>query len=218
MKNVVMCQLSVMLESGLPGSIDYEKYARDFYKNINRNAFSLNSPVPDRNTWNQIPPDIPRIMCTSSDVDFNFSANNALFVLKEINEDWNCELTKLASEASKLFENIGLSYKFNYRLGIVLTVQSDHVTLCKNASSYVDNAVTDKTEWQLSFLDHKNNNALSINVWKRFIQNKNEDYSNYIIDVNTSLDSQINLRDNSIIKVFETLNEKLGVAYDEFTE
>ena len=218
MKNVVMCQLSVMLESGLPSSIDYEKYARDFYKNINRDTFSLNLPIPDKNAWNQMPPEIPRIMCTSSDVDFNFSASNALFVLKGAHEGWNCELTKLVSEASRIFEDIGLSYKFNYRIGIVLTVQADHEALCKNASSYLDNAVSDKIEWQLSFLDQRNNNALIVNRWKRFLQNKNENFSNYVVDVNTSPNSQINLRDNKIIEIFKTLNEVLRAAYDEFTE
>lgn len=218
MKNVVMCQLSVMLESGLPGSIDYEKYVRDFFRNINRELISLNFPIPDKNAWNQMPPEIPRVICNSNDIDVRFSGNNALFALKNIHGDWNQELRDMISEVSRIFEDIGHSYMFNYRVGVVLTTQVDSISLRRNVNGLIDNSVSDKSEWQLSFLDKIENGNLRINRWKRFIYNSNENYNQYIIDVNTSPDSRINLRDNTISCVFEILNETLSGAYNEFTE
>ena len=103
-------------------------------------------------------------------------------------------------------------------MGVVVTAQADHGTICRNVSDLINSSVSDRTEWQLSFLDNVQNGNLFVNKWERFICNRNENYSKYIIDVNTSPNSRINIRDDSISSVFEILNKILSGAYDEFTE
>lgn len=219
MKKVAICQISVMLEGSLPASIDYEQNAKNFFKKINKEIALLNTPVSNKNAWNTLSPEVPRIICSDNNsTNLTLAGNNATIFLKNTSSLWNEELAEIVRALSDMLENIGELYGFNYRFGVVLTINIDKNTIRQNVQQIIQNSILEKKEWQLSFLDTKEKDNLGINRWKRFIYNENEDDYKYIIDINTSAMSKLNLRSDKILNVFEILNKILHEAYDECKE
>lgn len=219
MKKVEICQISVMLEGSLPASVDYEQNARTFFEKINKEIVLLNAPVLDKNAWNALPPEVPRIICSDNNsTNLTFAGNNVTIFLKCTGSLWDEELTEIVSALSDMFENIGKLYGFNYRFGVVLTINIDKNIIQENVEKIMHNSILEKKEWKLSFLDTKEKDNLSINNWKRYIYNENEGAYKYIIDVNTSAMSTLNLRNDKILDVFKIVNEILHEAYYDCEE
>lgn len=213
MKDIITIQVSIMLQDSLPNATDYERIAKKIYEESGISPATVTLPVPNKEIWKQLPPEVPRIVGQSDTLDFQISAANLFLTLKNDQMDAFGNVVQIVSD---FFEDTGKGFKIGYRLGIVLTARTDPATLGKNARNVLTDEILQKREWQFSYLDDAVEESVELNVWKKYICNRTDGTNLHIIDVNVKPTANLDLRNDSVRKIFEIVKNQVDKTYDEF--
>lgn len=215
MKQVSLCQVSVMLGSNLPSNMDYNEFINEIMQNMEINNFSIVNPIP-KEQWNQMPSEIPYAIGQSNEIDMQLSSVNLNLTLKKIDAKWSENLDSAISAIGKVCDSIGMNFNMPYRFGVIITAVCDKASIVNNAKKILIEDITNKKEWQISYLDSLNDGKLELNKWTRYVFNGEQNIYNYITDINTKAQNDLSLRDNRVLDIYSIVKTNLVGAYNEF--
>lgn len=215
MKKVVLCQISIMFASRLPSELDLNYFSREIAE-CSREV-PINNPAP-KELWGELPAEFPRVTVQDQNIEIQFTANNLLVSLKNLQPSFRNRIEEVTSKISKICSEIGEDFNLAYRAGTVLTISTDNGTLTKNVSAIIASNVLTKAEWQVSYLDKVQKDDLALNRWKRYIKNSDANQYNFVVDVNSEASNELKLRTNQVTDILKVINSEILKTYDEFKE